>query len=206
MEYSWIKENILKIVYNNTFDMLKAVYRLSHYHEYPEWREKVYSVEDLDNYYRETKGDANWWKKQWGGANLRDIDLQPFIDGKYGELTEEEQQIVDLVKDKEKPYGLVVIAKSTIHVLQHEIAHNLYYLIPEYKNKVNEIVENYSEELQEVKDKLKEFYDEENIIDELHAYCGVYFHYYLFPLGKHVPKQMRKDLVNLYRKFLKRKI
>ena len=204
MKATWIKPNLLECKYDTTYEMLDATYRFSHVHEYPEWRKKVFTRDDLDFEYHNTKGDKDWWKLKWGGANLIDVDMQPFIDGKYGELHELEQQVVDLVKDRTEPYGILMISEQAPYCRDHELAHGLFYLNEKYRTKVVRLIQSYEAELKDARECLAEMYDEENMVDELHAYAGVHYQYYFLPLKISVPAKLRRQLVHLFKKEIKR--
>ena len=204
MKAVWTRDDIVEIEYDTIEEMLEATYRFSHYHEYPEWREKIFTKVDLDKHYEDTKGDPTWWKTKWGGANLRDLDIQPFLDGKYGELDETEQMIVDLVKDKEGPYGIAMYATKTKYVRDHEVAHSLFYLDSDYRHKCKCLIEFHRPELKNLEEKLSPMYDGENMVDELHAYSGVFYSYWAHPQKLIVPKTMRKELVKLFKKHSKK--
>lgn len=204
MKHEWVRPDMLVLEYPSVPEMLNATYRFSHCHEYPEWRAKIFTKADLDKHYEETKGSAEWWKTKWGGANLRDTDLAPFIAGKYGELDELETAVLDLVKDRTEPYGIAMYATQTDYVKEHELAHSLYYLSSKYREKVSSLVEEYRKEIAGLEVELSQLYDNENLIDELHAYAGVFYDYWAKPKKLLVPAKLRRGLVRSFHKYIKK--
>lgn len=200
---NWLRPDIIEIEYDSISTMMNAVYRFSHYHEYPEWREKLTTKEALDKYYEKEHGNKNWWKNKWAGANLRDIDIKPFIEGKFGELDESEQAIVDLVKDKEK-YGIAIYAKQTKVVREHELAHALFYLDQKYRDKCSIIVKSHWDKLTPFIEKLSVMYDDENLVDELHVYAGTFHELFARPQGLIAPRNARRELCRLFNKHIKK--
>jgi hypothetical protein len=96
--------NLVVLEFASTKDMMEAVYRFSHHHEYPEWRNRDYfTTRDLDNHYIKLYNDKDWWKSKWAGANLTDKDVNYFV-AKNDTFNEYEQVIVDAVKDIKGPF------------------------------------------------------------------------------------------------------
>lgn len=203
MKYNWLRPDILEIEYDSLSTLMDACYRFSHFHEYPEWRKKTFTKEDLDNHYQATEGDKNHWKNKWAGANLRDTDLKPFIEGKYGELDELEQGVVDLVQGKEK-YGIAMYARQTKMVREHELAHSLFYLDKMYRLRCKVLIERNWKELKPFRDILDKLYDEENLVDELHAYAGVFHELWARNQGLIAPRKIRRELCRLFDKYIKK--
>lgn len=200
MHYQWIREDLLEVEYDSLSKLMETTYRFSHYHEYPEWRKKPFTKEELNEYYKETKGDPMWWKNQWAGANLRDTDLKPFLDGTMGDLDESEKGLLDLLAGKEEPYGVALYATQTRLVRSHEVAHSLFYLDEKYREKVSALIEEYRHELTDIEKELSEMYDDENLVDELHVYAGIFYDYWAKHKELKVPRKLRRELCRIFNK------
>lgn len=161
---------------------------------------QIFSRKCLNKYYKDKYGNKNYWIEKWAGSNLPDWVFKPFIDGKFGKLNKMEQRIVDEVKDKVRPFYVIMTCESNIYARDHEIAHALYYTEPKYSKTAHALVSGYYNRLSQPIQKLKDIgYAGDVLIDELHVYCGIYHHHYLGRLGINVPEDLKRDLIDLFR-------
>jgi len=169
-----ILKNIFLLEFETQLDLTSTFLRFQEHYESPEFRGKLFTLEQYKNWYIKIKGDFTYYT-DWSGFNIPSYVLTPFYEGKFNPLSESEKQILELLKDIPQPFYVIGVYdvpddKQMKHLLEHEIAHRLFYTEPKYREKVLEILEKYN--LDELKDWLRSLdgYHEEVLIDEAHAF------------------------------------
>lgn len=200
MKYiKWLTPSILEVRFEKSYDLCEATYRFSHYYEDPDVAGLLLSREELDAHRIKKDGSAEVWKNKWAGSNLPDTSFIPFIDGRFKELNEFETMLVNELKDKPTPYYVIMTSDDGFTARQHEIAHALYYTDDTYRSEAIQLINKWFSYLGEARVSLTGLgYTDGVLVDELHAYCGVYFMNYFNLKGIPVPLDMRQALVKLF--------
>jgi len=178
-----LAENIFHLKFEERNQLAKTFLRFQEYFESPEFRGKIFTLEEYKQWYisHSPQGEKTGqftYCQDWAGFNVPSHILEPFYQGKFNPLSDEEKQLLNLFKDKknEKFYiigtlrdvGSVVKGK-----LRHEIAHGLYYTNPEYKR---EVLKTLDEVGSKAMDKINKYFEKSGgyhpdvWLDEAHAY------------------------------------
>ncbi len=116
--------------------------RMQEYHSSVRFQEIVFSWEEFMDWYAARYGSFSYLS-DWSGFSVPDTAFRPFLAGRFNPLTQKEQDLVKAVASLERPYYVIGTVKdSSAHLLAHQIIHALYYLHPEYRKKVKDLLSN----------------------------------------------------------------
>jgi hypothetical protein len=139
--------------------------------------------------------------KRYAGANIPDWVFKAMQKSKLDDFSGAEQKILDIVNEESGPYYLIATADDCMYVRDHEIAHAMWYLDKEYQTKARAIVDKYLDQIPNVVSHLATHYSGEVLIDEVHAYAGVYSMYLNAQLLSY-PLEMHKKLRDLFDEYV----
>jgi translation initiation factor 2 beta subunit (eIF-2beta)/eIF-5 len=144
--------------------------RFQEYYESPnlEFRGKIFTLGAIKNWYSINYG-GDTYSDLWVGFNFPSSVLEPFKIGLFDPLTENEKQLLDIVKYRNDNF--YIIGAQTQEVLRHEISHALYGYCSKYRNSIDNYIDKNSKKFEKVKKYiLDKGYSKEVINDELQAY------------------------------------
>ncbi|VVB80348.1 Uncharacterised protein [uncultured archaeon] len=180
IERKKVADRIVLLTFQSRFDLTSSLLRFQEHYESPEFRGKIFTLEEYQKWYIVNSPEGQKTGKftyydDWNGFNFPSHVLTPFFAGDFNPLSEKEEQIVRLLRPEAYPFYTIGIHRQNkistiIDVLNHEIAHGLFYTDVEYRKKV--LAEMQSEDLSELRNKLRSLggYHESVLDDELHAY------------------------------------
>lgn len=169
-----ITDNIVLV---STYDNTPLSYyflRFQEYYESPEFKDKIFTLGQLREWYSIKYGAFTYYS-DFVGFNIPSSVIDKFKTGIFDPLTEEENELLELFKYRTDKYYIIGAQDSSLDVIQHEICHGLYYKIPEYKKKVDVLINKaikakdqlvliFMEHLGEIG------YHEDVFVDEINAY------------------------------------
>src|SRR3972149_11672005 len=101
MELERITEDIFSLSFNSQVEMSSAFLRFSEHYESPEFRGKIFTVEEFKQWYIQDAIKRGWQTKQkftyctsWEGFMVPSETLQPFYEGKFNPLSVQEQKFL----------------------------------------------------------------------------------------------------------------
>jgi len=148
--------------------------RFQEYYESPEFKGRVFSVEDFAHWYAGKFGSFSY-SKDWYGFNIPGTVLAPFKNGDFNPLTLSEKQLVDFCADADKNSYIIGVTPSAEYfkeTVQHEFVHGAFYTNPEYRNEAAGCIKNFN--IKPVSNGLAKMgYCDDVIIDETNAYVLV---------------------------------
>lgn len=201
--HSTISDQIHLLTFENQFEITSTLLRIQERYESPEFRGKVFTLEEYQDWYSKLKGAFTYYT-DWNGFNFPSYVLKPFWDGKFDPLSEKEQAVVELFRGKTEPFYVIGIhqgmsEEKVTSLLTHETAHGLYYTNPDYKQAIDQILSEYN--LTEIKAELASLggYHEAVLQDECHAY-GIDSS---SKLKTPIPDEMRTRLREVYQAYKK---
>lgn len=200
MEVIKITDNITHIKYATAEDMNNAFCRITAQLECPEFKDKVFTLGQYRQYYSDHNG--GWtYATDWAGHNIPSKGLEPFMSGLFDPLTTLEQHLLDTVRSKKKPFYVIGTYKDARDgVLEHEVAHALYGVVPTYTKAVQALLAKYKTQLGAVKTMLADYgYHKDTFTDEMHAYIGVDYKHLDKNQVKY-PEALSISLRNLFKK------
>lgn len=206
IEHTIVAPKVHLLTFENQQDVTSTFLRFQEHYESPKFAGMVFTLDEYKEWY--VKNSPNGIKTgeftyhtDWSGFNIPGTILQPFYEGKFHPLSEAEQTILEMFKDEENPFYIIGVhkeSKSFEKLLQHEIAHGLYFTNPEYKKEALEIISRY--DTSEIRKELLASggYGENVLDDEVHAYSisgGE-------SLGGNIPEELCREMTELFEKYV----
>jgi len=177
-----------------------AFMRFQEHYEGPEYRGKIFTIGQYKSWYAQKHG-GNTYEHDWGGFNIPDWVLKPFIQGLFDPLTEAEEEIIELFRYRTDKFYVIGTGVGNEEAIDHEICHGLYYTIPKYRAAVDAALDEW--DLSEVEDWLRsKKYCEEVLKDECHAYISADSEY-LGDQGVTPCEELHKKLRKIKSRFFK---
>ena len=134
----------------------------------PEFRNKIFTVGQIRNWYSETYG-SNCYHIHWVGFNFPSRVLIPFKEGLFDPLTNEEKNLLDKLQYRKDNF--YIIGSQDNSILRHELSHALYSSNLKYKKEIDSFILKNKRKLKEPFDYiLSKGYCEDVLNDELQAY------------------------------------
>jgi len=133
---------IFEITSNSKSAVAKIVVRFQEYYDEKEFKGKIFTLDEFKEYY--SKGGKFTYYYDWNGFNFPDYAVKSFLDGKFDPLSPEEKWLIDNIKakvDLTKPYYIIGYSNDDEPTINHERAHALYYMSPEYKKSADAIID-----------------------------------------------------------------
>ena len=100
---SKITQKIFLLEFENQKDITSSLLRFQEHYESPEFKDKIFTLEEFKKWYSSIKGGFTYYT-DWNGFNIPSHILTPFYEGKFNPLTKEEQMILNLFKNEKKPF------------------------------------------------------------------------------------------------------
>ena len=142
MENTSTAHNILFIKFKDQYEMCSTFMRLSEFYEGPKFRNKTsFDFEEYMDWYAATHGNFTYTSDQ-NGYNIPGNVVRKFFNLYWKDLFDKEAKLYNLISNwiegEEKFY--VIGTYLTDNTVDHEFAHSYYYMFPEYKRKMRELV------------------------------------------------------------------
>lgn len=179
-------------------ELNRSFMRFTEYYESPnpEFRGKIFTIGQLKRWYSITYG-ADTYHVDWSGFNIPSKVLNPFIDGLFDPLTDEEQNLLDLFKYRDDNF--YIIGAQNNSVLRHELSHALYSNNTGYKKEIDRyILKNKKYLTKTSKYILEKGYCKEVLNDELQAYITDNDDEFII---SYTPLRIINGINSIYRKF-----
>ncbi len=170
MRLEQITNEILHVNFSTQMEITSTFLRFQEYYESPKFRGKIFSLEEYKQWYTAEKGAFTYYE-DWNGFNIPSHVLQPFYEGKFVPLSDKEKGFLELFKERTGIFYIIgTHGDAESETLRHEIAHGLYYTVPEYRQEVDAVLAKVDTEA--IRKHLLETsgYSEEVLQDEVHAY------------------------------------
>lgn len=207
MRHEVLADKIHLIIFDTQEDITSTFLRFQEHYESPEFKGKFFSLEEYKTWYikNSPKGKKTGkftYYSDWNGFNIPSYILEPFYSGKFSPLSSQENEFLELFKDKQSPFYIIGIHKSIKKLgalLEHEIAHGLFYTDNNYKSEVLKILSKF--DIEPIKAWLRSNagYHEQVLEDECHAYSIAS----VKELETVIPKDLTRSLKEIYEKYLR---
>ncbi len=207
IEHKKLTDKIHLLTFENQRDITSTFLRFQEYYESPNFRGKIFSLEEFKMWYIKTspKGIASGeftYYSDWNGFNIPSYVLKPFYDGKFNPLSGEERNFLNIFKDEADTFYIIGVHRETKEanqLLKHEIAHGLFYTNDNYRFEVQQILSQFDIKAIKEELRLKAGYHEEVLEDEVHAYSIDFSSNLKTP----IPEKLSVELRKLYEKYLR---
>ena len=173
-------KNCLLVEYNTQKDLALSFCRVEEYYEgNPKVNGKYLILEEFLDQFMDKNGKINYFE-YWTGFNIPGNAFTQWFRQNSSDKTRWETELAEEVSkklDMRKPYYVIGGKKGDMNVIDHEIAHALYYMNVDYKSTMVEVIyqfyKQHRKEYSKVVKKLKKMGYGENVIkDEVQAYMS----------------------------------
>lgn len=205
-ELTEVHPKIYLLSTNDAYNLAMHFCRVQEYYENPVWRNKIFTMFDFMEWYSKEKGEGSFtYPSDWGGFNVpgrivnklyktNEIKIKDF--NKYDQFLFD---IKTMINDDAKGnnWYLIGALETDKGTIKHEIAHGLWATNRKYKKKMQELIDNLTEEQYDCLKKwlLEHMYCEQVVDDEIQAYLST-------GLAPDMNATLRRERV-LYRKMRK---
>ncbi len=132
---------IFHVMFPNKLAMNLAIGRVSEYNENPVLAKTVFTWDELNAWWATTPhGQRKTFAEYWDGFNVPVDDFQPFLEGRFADLNDEERVLLKLIRRLPKDAYVIATADDRTDVLPHEVVHGLYRHLPAYRKEVDRAV------------------------------------------------------------------
>jgi hypothetical protein len=199
--FKYITDKIIHLDFSTQEEMCSALLRFEEHGESPEFKGKIFSLDQYKEWY--TKEYGGWtYYGDWNGFNIPSNSFVPFRKGLFDPLSETEKQVLSLIPEDGIFCVIGTYKTNANYVFSHELLHGFYFTDLEYRKKVNEILK--GEDMSFMFEALKALgYDESAWIDESHAYIATGFGKRLPEKGGKVSRRLVEKLSALTDSYLK---
>ena len=142
MRLKEIVSDIWDVSFNSKRKLASTFLRFQEHYESPEFKGEIFSLEEYRKWYIENskKGKKTGkftYHEDWSGFNIPSFILDPFRKGHFDPLSNNEKNFLKLFEgfDKNKFYILGTLEWDQ-GILDHEVAHGLFYTNNLYKKQV----------------------------------------------------------------------
>lgn len=197
--------NIFNIDFTDSYNMAMMFMRYQEFYESPKFSNKPFTILEFVDWYSKKHGDGCFtYCKDWVGFNIpsrKIFDCMQYIpDLNHYDL--EMKEIVFFIKtylsknNLDEKFYLIASCNNNIETFKHEIAHGLYFLNDEYKQKMLELNQSIDVDVvTELTLLLTDIgYCHEVIDDEIQAYLSTGLHKSFKKI-----KGIRKSILNKYK-------
>jgi len=171
-------QNIYCIQFKTQHDLASTMLRFQEYYENPHFKGRIFSLEEFKKWYikhspRGKKYGKFFYYKDWAGFNIPSHTLKPFYEGLFDPLSAKEKKILKLFSKKKGKFYIIALFGPLKKLIQHEMAHGVYYTNQRYRKEVNEIIKSTNKKA--LSSLYKYFrkhqgYHKDVFVDEAHAY------------------------------------
>lgn len=216
-----ILPHVYHLHFESGYDLAMHFLRFQEYYESPKYHRRIFSLTEYMEWYAKDHEGSFTYPTDWSGFNVPSWVLQQVREATIPDLNSYDLRmftLIDWVEEREHPHNYYFIGTSSAgyrgdedekDVLDHEIAHALYTVNPEYREKALALLREWNSapghegcELDTAKMVLKDMgYHESTVEDEIHAYCATGL---CDELEGVISKQESKPFQKLFREYKKR--
>jgi hypothetical protein len=112
--------------------------RFQEYYESPEFKGRVFTVEEFAHWYASKYG-AWTYSKDWYGFNIPSKVLAPFRSGQFDPLTEYERELLDICKNAAGDFYVIGVTPGAEYfneTVKHEFVHGAFHVNENYRKDV----------------------------------------------------------------------
>jgi len=177
-----LAENVYHVQFATQREITSTLLRPQEHFESPEFRGRIFTLDEFKAWYTENSPRGKETGKftyftDWHGFNFPSSVLQPFYQGDFDPLTNQERQFLELFEERNEPFYVIGTHREKLldikKVLKHELGHALFLTSQEYQSEVLGVLDEMDQDhRKEVVDYLKRTggYHQDVIVDETHAH------------------------------------
>ena len=122
----------------NRRDLAETFMRFQEYYESPEFKGRVFTVEEFAHWYASKYG-AFSYTRDWYGFNIPSKVLEPFRLGQFDPLTAKEKKLLDVCKNATGDFYVIGVTPSAEYfdeTVKHEFVHGAFHVNEDYRREV----------------------------------------------------------------------
>lgn len=177
-------EGLIHLHFENRYDVCSTFMRVQEFYEspYEDIKGKYFTIEDYMDTYADDTGNFTY-TTDWSGFNVPGNVVEKFYDLHWTEFLNKEKDLYTILKPFMEKYGkeFYVIGTFKEDTIDHEVAHAMYYLQPDYQRMMDNLTKQIPNSwIKDIYDSLKELgYCDEVLKDEVQAYLATSSYWYL---------------------------
>lgn len=209
-----ILPRVIHFKFDSLYDMSSTFIRYQEFYESPKFRDKAFTLAEYMDWYVSMQDDGKFdYLEQVQGIGLPMYSMYDFERAVLGEFSGREEKLMGYMDhnlDEHEYYIIATATKGDKSALAHEVAHGMYYTIPEYQKEVNAITKGVKIPSLTKHINKGGYYHKAVKKDEFHAYLveGMCVASYLELSGKErrVFKEVSKKLKSINKKHYKENV
>ena len=158
IEIKQVMRNIYVLAFESQFDLAMTFVRIQEFYESPKYKGKYFSLEEFMDWYScEFGNGAFTYPKDWSGFNLPGKTIKKWVKKfqvEHNDIREQEHELLNKLESRLKDDGVSLSDAYVIgvhsqkndeelkYVIEHETAHALYCLYPQYKQTCQKLLKN----------------------------------------------------------------
>ena len=173
------KPKIFLMKFKHQYDMCMHFLRFSEFVETPskDFKGKPFKILDFMRWYALNQGGGIFsYPEDWGGFNCTSESIQRTIDAGIVDFNDYDQTMVGIYNDCKTKYDKFALIGTSGHgqSTKHEVAHGIFYINDEYREKAIELVASLPKEVsKKINCTLKKMgYNVDVLVDETNAYLS----------------------------------
>lgn len=178
--------------------------RFQEYYESPEFKGRVFSVEDFAHWYAQKYGSFSY-SRDWYGFNIPSNVVGPFRCGQFDPLTPLEQNLINICKNDENNFYIIGVtpdAEYFSETVKHEFVHGAFHVNKYYREDVTSYLKD--QKLKLVNSALSKMgYHQDVFEDEANAYILVEPESLSEFVSERNTEKVRLKLDNIFEKYFK---
>jgi hypothetical protein len=173
---------------------------MEEYYESPEFAGKIFSLNQYKQWYTKTTGKWSYYT-DWRGFNIPGHIINEFRTT-FKPLRNCEKTILENLPLNNNFYLIASYNGVNTDVMDHEIAHAMFYLNKEYREEMTVLVHNNRSKLETLSSWILKSYGENVLIDELQAYLSTSSKEWYKSKGIELDYSITPQFVNIYKKYI----
>ena len=132
------RAEIYLIESSNRQDLAETFLRFQEYYESPEFKGKVFSVDEFARWYAKKEGSFTY-AHDWYGFNIPASVLEPFRQGQFNPLTAKECNLLKLCEKADANSYIIGVTPNAEYfkeTVKHEFVHGVFHINRFYRNEV----------------------------------------------------------------------
>jgi hypothetical protein len=192
---SQVAPGIFVVRFKSQYQLASTFVRIQEHYESIRFKGRVFTLEQFMDWYAERFGAFTYFE-DWSAFNVPSTALWPFYRGRFDPLLEKERRLLALFRKIREPFYVIGIANE--QDLDHELAHALYHMQPDYRQAVNAAMRKYNTTA--LSRRLHAMgYHRSVLADEVHAYLVSTKDLRAIKAQRYAP--LRKKLKAIYRSY-----
>lgn len=192
------KFNSVLVSADSQEELAQTFMRFQEHYESPNenFRRNIFTRGEYLNWYSKEYGAATY-HIDWSGFNFPSSILEPFKQGLFDPLTDQELSLLNLFKYRNDKFYIIGANDDTI--IRHELAHALYYHNDNYSQSINQLFNTHKNSIARIAAYIiNKGYHKDVLYDELQAYITDNDNEFIID---NTPQDLLNEVNSLYKEY-----